>query len=102
MKPGSVVVDLATSRGGNCELSVMDKTIKHNEVIIVGLSNIAGLVPATASELYANNLVHLMNLLAPSNGEIHLNTEDEIIKQAVLCYEGRYLPFQSMKESANA
>ena len=64
MKPGSIVVDLATSRGGNCELSVRDQTIKHGEVTIIGLSNLACLVPATASDLYANNLVHLINLLA--------------------------------------
>ena len=50
MKPGSVIVDLATVAGGNCEVSVKDKTIKQGEVTIIGLSNLAGLVPATASE----------------------------------------------------
>lgn len=100
MKPGSVIVDLATSRGGNCELSVLDKTIKHGEVTIIGYSNMAGLVPATASDLYANNLVHLISLLSPP--EIKFNPEDEIIQQAVLCYEGNYLPFQTAKENQNA
>ena len=66
MKPGSIIVDLATSRGGNCEVSQRDKIIKDkNGVTVVGFSNIAGLVPATASELYANNLVHLLTLLTP-------------------------------------
>ena len=64
MKPGSVIVDLATSRGGNCEVSEQDKTVRYNGVTIIGNSNMAGLVPATASELYANNLVHLINLPA--------------------------------------
>lgn len=100
MKPGSIVVDLATSRGGNCELSQPDQTIKHGEVTLIGLSNMAGLVPTTASELYANNLVHLINLLANNTAEINLNPEDEIIQQAVLSYEGRYLPFQSEKQNA--
>ncbi|KTD01023.1 Re/Si-specific NAD(P)(+) transhydrogenase subunit alpha [Fluoribacter gormanii] len=102
MKPGSVIVDLATSRGGNCEVSALDKTIKYGEVTIVGLSNLAGLVPATASELYANNLVHLINLLAPTPPEITLNPNDEIIQQAVLCHQNQYLPFQAIKETQNA
>ncbi|VEB38948.1 Re/Si-specific NAD(P)(+) transhydrogenase subunit alpha [Legionella cherrii] len=102
MKPGSVVVDLATSRGGNCEVSVPDKTIKHGEVTVIGLSNMAGLVPATASELYANNLVHLINLLAQNPPEITLNPNDEIIQQAVLCHQNQYLPFQVTKETQNA
>jgi len=102
MKPGSIIVDLATSRGGNCAVSVMDETIKHGEITVVGLSNIAGLVPATASDLYANNLVHLINLLAAQPPEIKFNPDDEIIQQAILCHEGRYLPFQAAKELKNA
>lgn len=102
MKPGSIVVDLATSRGGNCELSVRDETIKHGEITIVGNSNIACLVPATASDLYANNLVHLINLLANKPPEIKYNPEDEIIQQAILCHEGNYIPFQATKELKNA
>jgi len=102
MKPGSIVVDLATSRGGNCEVSVKDEITKHKEITIIGLSNIAGLVPATASDLYANNLVHLMHLLASKAPELVFNPNDEIIQQAVLCHEGRYLPFQPTKEPHNA
>ncbi|WP_133135839.1 Re/Si-specific NAD(P)(+) transhydrogenase subunit alpha [Legionella rowbothamii] len=102
MKPGSIIVDLATSRGGNCELSVVDETIKHGNVTIVGISNMAGLVPATASELYANNLVHLIKLLADKSTEIQFNPEDEIIQQAILCHQGQYLPFQATKETQNA
>jgi NAD(P) transhydrogenase subunit alpha len=102
MKPGSIIVDLATARGGNCELSVVDETIKHGNVTIIGTSNMAGLVPATASELYANNLVHLMNLLADKSTEVQFNPEDEIIQQAILCHQGQYLPFQATKETQNA
>ncbi|HHF7366823.1 TPA: Re/Si-specific NAD(P)(+) transhydrogenase subunit alpha [Legionella bozemanae] len=102
MKAGSVVVDLATSRGGNCEVSVLNQTIKHGDVTVIGLSNMAGLVPATASELYANNLVHLINLLAPKPPEITLNPSDEIIQQAVLCHQNQYLPFQAIKETQSA
>ncbi|MCC5015443.1 Re/Si-specific NAD(P)(+) transhydrogenase subunit alpha [Legionella sp. 31fI33] len=100
MKPGSIIVDLATARGGNCELSKRDKIIKHGEVTLVGYSNVAGLVPATASELYATNLVNLIRLLLPSTPPVlTFSGEDEIIKQALLCHEGNYLPFQTVKEN---
>lgn len=102
MKPGSVIVDLATSRGGNCELSIADQIVSHQGVTLIGYSNLAGLVPTTASELYANNLVHLITLLAKNPPEIFLNPEDEIIQHAVICSAGRYLPFQQAKESQNA
>jgi NAD(P) transhydrogenase subunit alpha len=102
MKPGSIIVDLATSRGGNCELSVQDKVIQHKGITIIGISNMAGLVPTTASELYANNLLHLINLLSSKQVEITFNPEDEIIQQGVLCHEGTYFPFQKAKEKQNA
>lgn len=101
MKPGSVIVDLATSRGGNCELSQQDKVIKEGEITLVGYSNLAGLIPATASELYANNLVHLMNQIISNPQELRFNDEDDIIKQAMLCHDGAYLPFQVAKETQN-
>ncbi|MFC3909346.1 Re/Si-specific NAD(P)(+) transhydrogenase subunit alpha [Legionella dresdenensis] len=94
MKPGSVVVDLATSRGGNCEVSVKDQVSQFNQVTIVGYSNMAGLVPATASELYATNLVNLVRLLVSAPGALVFNPEDEIIKQAMLTHNGQYMPFQ--------
>lgn len=99
MKAGSVVVDIATSRGGNCELSQSDKVIRHGNVTIVGYSNMAGLVPATASELYSGNLVNLMRLLAPTPESLVFNPSDEIIIQAMLCHDGRYLPFQKVTET---
>lgn len=104
MKPGSVIVDLATSRGGNCEVSQRDQVINFDQVTIIGYSNIAGLVAATASELYANNVLHLMRLFVEQEGQLHFNADDEIIKQATLCYQGRYLPFMQTtdKETLHA
>lgn len=98
MKPGSIVVDLATARGGNCERSVLDKIIQVEQVTIIGYSNMAGLIPSTASELYSNNLTQLMNILVKSPTELTFNKEDEIIQQALLCHEGLYNPFQSKKD----
>ena len=59
MKPGSVIVDLAAERGGNCELTQPGKTVDHNGVTIVGPLNLAGEVPVNASSLYAKNLLRL-------------------------------------------
>lgn len=99
MKPGSVIVDLATSRGGNCEISVKDEIIQHHEITVVGISNLAELVPTTASELYANNLTQLIKMLSPAQGEINFNSEDEIIQQALLCHKGQFMPFQPVMEN---
>lgn len=98
MKAGAVIVDLATSRGGNCELSQRDAVLNIGNVTLVGYSNIAGLIPATASELYSGNLVNLMRLLVVPPASLVFNPDDEIIKQAMLCHHGHYLPFQKAKE----
>ena len=99
MKPGSIIVDLATGRGGNCELSVCEKVIQHGLVTLIGFSNMVGLIPATASDLYANNVVNLLQLLTTTTPpELKFNGDDEIIKQAMLCHDGQYLPFQPIKE----
>lgn len=98
MKSGAVIVDLATARGGNCELSVRDEVVKSNNVTLIGYSNMAGLIPATASELYANNIANLIKLLISSPNDLVINEQDEIIRQAMLCHEGQYLPFLYEKE----
>ena len=98
MKPGAIIVDLATARGGNCELSVCDKIIAHGHVTIIGYSNMAGLIPATSSDLYANNILNLLQLLTTSPLTLNMNGDDEIIRQAMLCHEGKHLPFQSIEE----
>ncbi|MBA2711280.1 MAG: Re/Si-specific NAD(P)(+) transhydrogenase subunit alpha [Tatlockia sp.] len=102
MKPSAIIVDLATSRGGNCEMSIRDEIVKTKKgTTIIGFSNLAGLIPATASELYANNLLQLVTLLAASPPDLNFNAEDEIINQATLCHNGNYLPFQQAKEIQN-
>jgi NAD(P) transhydrogenase subunit alpha len=98
MKPGAVIVDLATARGGNCEGSVLDKITHIGEVTIIGYGNLARLVPATASELYANNLVQLITLLTHSSATLDFNPEDTVIQQAMLCHAGQLMPFQSTEE----
>lgn len=102
MKPNSVIVDLASGRGGNCELSEDGKIIVHHDIIIVGSSNMAGLIAATASELYANNLANLIPLIVSGSPlKLNFNHEDEIIKQALICHQGVFEPFMT-KENHHA
>ena len=87
MKPGSVIVDLASERGGNCELTVTgEKVIKHG-VTIIGLINVASSVPYHASQMYARNvtafLLHLVK-----DGKLQLNMEDQIVRDTLLTHGG--------------
>lgn len=102
MRPGSVIVDLAAARGGNCALSQENKTIQHQGVTIIGNSHMAGLIPATASDLYANNVVHLLRHLMASSPQLHFDANDEVNQQALLCHNGIYLPFNKKKEVHHA
>jgi NAD(P) transhydrogenase subunit alpha len=86
MKPGSVIVDLASDSGGNCELTSPGHEITHSGVTIVGFTNVPSLMPQDASRLYARNVVALLEHLAPA-GELTLDFSDEITSGA--CVAGR-------------
>ncbi|HET6684032.1 MAG TPA: Re/Si-specific NAD(P)(+) transhydrogenase subunit alpha [Gaiella sp.] len=86
MKPGSVIVDLASDTGGNCELTSPGHEITHSGVTIVGFTNVPSLMPQDASRLYARNVVALLEHLAPA-GELTLDFSDEITSGA--CVAGR-------------
>jgi NAD(P) transhydrogenase subunit alpha len=89
MKPGSVIVDLAVETGGNVEGVELGKVVVRHGAKIVGLPNLAGLLPADASALYARNLLNFINLLVdPKSGELKLNRDDEIIAGALACIDG--------------
>jgi H+-translocating NAD(P) transhydrogenase subunit alpha len=87
MAPGSVIVDLAAERGGNCELTKAAEQISVNGVTIIGSLNLASTVPYHASQMYARNLtaflVHLVK-----DGKLQLNTSDEIIRDTLLTQSG--------------
>jgi NAD(P) transhydrogenase subunit alpha len=89
MKPGSVIVDLAVEQGGNCPLSEKDQVVVKHGVTLVGYSNLAGMVAADASALYARNLLNFINLLVdPTTGELKFDREDEIIAGTLVCIDG--------------
>lgn len=87
MRPGSVVLDMATEFGGNCEVSEKGKTVKKYGVTIIGESNLPSLVPTNASDVYAKNILALLEHIG-KEGKVELNFEDEIVKGSVITYKG--------------
>ena len=94
MKPGSIIMDLASENGGNCELTQKDETIEHNGVIIDGTSNIPGTMPVHASELYAKNITALLTYMV-KDGQLNLDLEDEIISGSMYTYNGEIIHEQT-------
>ncbi|MFV0245518.1 MAG: Re/Si-specific NAD(P)(+) transhydrogenase subunit alpha [Qingshengfaniella sp.] len=90
MKPGSVIVDLAAERGGNCELTVKDeKIVTDNGVTIVGYTDFPSRMATQASTLYATNVRHMMADLTPEkDGEVNQNMEDDVIRGATITHDG--------------
>jgi NAD(P) transhydrogenase subunit alpha len=90
MKPGSVIVDLAAERGGNCDLTVPDeKIVTENGVTIVGYTDFPSRMAAQASTLYANNIRHMMSDLTPKkDGVVDHNMEDDVIRGATVTKDG--------------
>lgn len=90
MRPGSVVLDMATEFGGNCEISEKGKTVKKYGVTIIGEPNIAALVPQHASEMYSKNILNLIQYIS-KEGKISLKLDDEIVKGALIAYNGEVI-----------
>ncbi len=90
MKPGSVIVDLAAERGGNCDLTVPDeKIVTDNGVTIVGYTDFPSRMATQSSTLYANNIRHMMDDLTPEkNGTPVVNMEDDVIRGATVTHAG--------------
>lgn len=87
MAPGSVIVDLAAERGGNCELTMSGQIVVHLDVTVIGLINLASSVPYHASQMYARNITaFLLHLFR--DGKLNLDSEDEITRETLLTYGG--------------
>jgi NAD(P) transhydrogenase subunit alpha len=80
MKPGSVVIDLAASTGGNCELAKNNETIIHHGVKIIGNSFFAVDMPSDASKMFGKNVINFLKLMISPKGEFKLNWDDDIVK----------------------
>lgn len=88
MQPGSVIIDLAASSGGNCELTKDNETVIHNGVTIIGQSNYPAKKPVDASRMFGKNVLNFMKLIIGKEGEINLNFEDEIVKGTCITNKG--------------
>ena len=96
MKPGSVLVDLAAGRGadyegqrgGNCPLTEADKVVVKHGVTIVGYTNLASMVPADASSLYARNLLDFLKLIVTKEGALNIDLADDIVAATLLARDG--------------
>ncbi|MGZ3238045.1 MAG: Re/Si-specific NAD(P)(+) transhydrogenase subunit alpha [Burkholderiaceae bacterium] len=91
MKPGSVIVDMAVEQGGNCPLSELGKTVVKYGVHIIGEPNLATLVAADASALYARNVLDFMKLIVDKEANLAINRDDEIVAATLLCSGGEVL-----------
>jgi NAD(P) transhydrogenase subunit alpha len=91
MKAGSVIVDLAVERGGNCVLSKPGQTVEHRGVFIMGHLNLAARLSGNASALYARNLQNFLDLITAEDGSLRVDWNDEIIKGIALTRNGEII-----------
>jgi H+-translocating NAD(P) transhydrogenase subunit alpha len=93
MKPGSIVIDIAAGKGengsGNCPLTQADKVVEVNGVKIVGYTNLASMVAADASALYARNLLDFMKLIVDKDAKIVIPADDDIVTACLMCRDGQ-------------
>ena len=88
MRPGSVIVDLAAERGGNCELSQADKTVVEHGVTILAPTNLPSEVPQHASQMYAKNLATFL-LLLTKDGKLDIDLKDEVVRETLAAKDGQ-------------
>jgi len=91
MKPGSVIIDLAASTGGNCELTKDNETTVEHGVTIIGQSNYPSLMPVDASKMYGKNILNFLEVLINEEGNLELNFDDDIIKGTCITHNGEII-----------
>ena len=91
LKPGSVVVDLAAERGGNCALSKPDEVVDHGGVKIIGYTDLVSRMGSSASRFFGANVANLLKLLV-KDGALAFDLDDEVVRAATLVHEGEVLP----------
>lgn len=89
MRPGSLVIDLAASTGGNCEVTQNGKIIDHNHVSIIGKSDYPSDMPFDASKMFGNNLINFIKILIDKDGNLVLNFDDDLVKGTCITHQGQ-------------
>jgi len=100
MAPGSVIVDIAAERGGNCELTRPGETVDVNGVRILGPLNLPSTIPYHASQMYAKNIATFLKYLI-KDGKLALNPEDEIVRETMVTHAGEVVHAR-VREIVNA
>ena len=100
MSPGSVIIDLAASTGGNCELTKNGEVVVEHDVTIVGESNYPSGMPQDASQMFGKNMLNFLKLLIGEEGEMNLNWEDELVTGTLVTHEGE-VKHERVKEFMN-
>jgi len=88
MNPGSVIIDLAASTGGNCEVTKDNETIVHNGVKVIGNSQFPTDMPTDASRMFGKNMINFLKLIITKEGALNLNWEDDIVKGTAVTHGG--------------
>jgi len=91
MRPGSVVIDLAASTGGNCEVTQDGKTIIHKGIKIIGKSDYPSDLPNDASKMFGKNVINFTKLLVNKEGALTLDFNDDIVKETCVCHAGEIM-----------
>lgn len=86
MKPGSVIIDIAASTGGNCELTINNETVLYKGIQIVGDSYLPSQMPMDASKLYGKNVLNFLNLIIDKDNNLNLNWDDDLVVGACVSY----------------
>ncbi len=89
MKPGSIIVDLAVERGGNCPLSKPDQIVEHKGVKIIGTVNLAGKLAGNAAPLFAKNIANFLDLMIQKDGTLKIDETDECISGTLIAKGGK-------------
>jgi NAD(P) transhydrogenase subunit alpha len=88
LAPGSVIVDVAAERGGNCELTRPGETVHHQGITILGPLNLASSAPYHASQMYSSNVTSFLKLMLAKDGSLQLKRDDEIIRETLVTHAG--------------
>ncbi len=91
MKPGSVIVDLASSTGGNCELTKKASNIEHKGVTILGKTSYPSTIPTDASKMFGKNVFNFLSLMINEDGSLNLDFEEELIRESCVSHQGEYI-----------
>ena len=89
MRPGSVIIDLASVTGGNTDLTKNDEIIQHKGVTIIGNSALPASMPSDASKVYSKNVLNFLKLIIDKDGNINLNFEDDLVKGTAITHGGK-------------